>query len=266
MMNVTDIGMTFVKCTRFLTVDAVRLELHGLAGDREFILVDRHGGLMPAHHHGLFSMLSFRFDPASERLVLTFPGGRVVEGSGAAVGGAMALDYLGMRTIDVCAVEGDWDRLLTEHAGRPVRMVRSVRAGGGIDVLPVTFFTTGSLHALSERMGGHIDPRRFRANFVIDHDQPFAEDDWDRRLLRIGEALLRVRSPVPRCAVTHVHPDSGANDAAIVPILGKFRERVRLPDGLMPSYATPGFASYAEVLEPGTVRRGDEARLIDAID
>ena len=264
MMRVADIGMAFVKCTRFLNVETARIERHGIDGDREFILLDQHGAPMPSHHHGVFAPLTFRFDSASERLTLTFPNGRKIEGRAAGRGSIMALDYMGMRMVDVRDVYGDWNQILTEHAGRPVRMVRSVRAGGGIDVLPITFFTTGSLRNLSQRLGQALDPRRFRANLVIDHDQPFAEDGWEGSTLRIGEVLLRVRSGVPRCVVTQCHPETGANDMAVVPALGKFRDRVHLPDGLMPSYSTPAFASYAEVLEPGLIKRGDQVQLAAA--
>ena len=37
----------------------------------------------------------------------------------------------------------------------------------------------------------------------------------------------------------------------------RYREKAALPDGMLPGFATPGFATYAEVLEPGTVQVGD---------
>jgi hypothetical protein len=39
------------------------------------------------------------------------------------------------------------------------------------------------------------------------------------------------------------------------------RPKTGLPDGLLPGYATPGFATYAEVLEPGEVAVGDKVEL-----
>lgn len=265
-MNVRDIGMTFVKCTRFLNVVAVNFRRYGIEGDRQYILLDRGGAPMAPQHHKLFLPLVFGFDPATGRLELTYPDGRRVEGSGAATGPVIRLDYMGMRDIDVRDVEGDWNRLLSEFAGVPVRMVRVVEAGAGIDVLPITFFTTGSLRMLSEKLGAPVDPSRFRANLLIEHDEPFVEDGWEGQLLRVGSALLRVRSPVPRCIVTQYHPGSGVDDLPLVRTLGKFRDRVRLPDGLMPSYATPAFASYADVVEPGLVRAGDAVELLRGRD
>lgn len=260
-MRIRNIGMTFVKCTRFLDVQTAGVEKHGIAGDREFLLLDEKGAPLAPYHHRHFLPLKFRFDLSSERLTLEYPDGRIVEGAGAMVGPTIALDYMGMRQVDVRAVAGDWDAVLSEFSGRSVRMVRSANPGGGIDVLPITLVTTGSLSKLTEKLGAPVDHRRFRANLVIESHDPFVEDSWEGRYLRTGSAVLRVRSSVPRCVVTQYDPDRGTDDLAVVPGLGKFRNRVGLPDGLMPTYATPGFASYAEVVEPGALAVGDAVEL-----
>lgn len=261
-MKLLDIGLAHVKCTRFLTVPHARLERHGIQGDRQFILLDRHGAPMASHHHKFFTPLTFLFDSASDELSLTYPDGRTIRGNGAGRGPVFSLDYMGMRNVDVRDVDGQWNGLLSDFSGMTVRMVRPVSPGGGIDVLPITFFTTGSLAMLSERIGQHVDPRRFRANLVIECAEPFVEDLWEQCQLQVGEVILRVRSKVPRCVVTQSHPDTGDNDLSLVPALAKFREKVQLPDGLMPSYATPPFASYAEVVREGVLQQGDEVRLI----
>lgn len=260
-MKIRNIGMTFVKCTRFLDVSAARLESHGLVGDREFLLLDENDAPMPSHHHGLFLPLTFSFDTSDESLILKYPDGRIAEGSGAMTGPDIAIDYMGMRTVNVRRVPGDWNRILSDFSGRSVQLVRSSHPGGGTDVQPITLVTSGSLQMLADRLGAPVDHRRFRPNLVIENPEPFAEDGWEGRHLRAGSALLRVRSSVPRCVVTQYDPDSGKNDLAIVPTLGKFRDKVRLPDGLMPAYATPGFASYAEVIEPGGLAVGDPIEL-----
>ena len=63
----------------------------------------------------------------------------------------------------------------------------------------------------------------------------------------------------------HVHfvdPASGVRDQEVMRGLVKYREKTALPDGLLPGYATPGFATYAEVVVPGTVRVGDSVELM----
>ena len=74
--------------------------------------------------------------------------------------------------------------------------------------------------------------------------------------------LLRMRTAVPRCQITGFNPASGIADQAVMQALIKYREKVHLPDGMLPDYATPGFASYCEVIEPGRIKLGDSAELL----
>ena len=99
--------------------------------------------------------------------------------------------------------------------------------------------------------------------FVIENDEAHAEDAWDGRLLRLGDScVLRVRTSVPRCAIPGFNPTSGERDQDVMKGLIRYRDKVSLPDGLIPDYATPGFASYAEVISPGRVTVGDAATLL----
>ena len=60
-----------------------------------------------------------------------------------------------------------------------------------------------------------------------------------------------------------MNPASGARDQDVMRGLIRYRPKTALPDGLLPGYATPGFATYAEVVEPGPVQVGDAVELID---
>ena len=80
--------------------------------------------------------------------------------------------------------------------------------------------------------------------------------------MRVGTATLKVRTPVPRCAIPGVHPVSGMRDLDVMKALIRYRDKQAYPDGLLAGYATPGFATYAEVVEPGLVRLGDRVDLI----
>jgi hypothetical protein len=85
-------------------------------------------------------------------------------------------------------------------------------------------------------------------------DEPHEEDTWRSRSIRLGEALLEVGDPVPRCVVTTLDPATGVKD---FPTLRVIR-----------GYRTPSakgnvhFGVYADVLEPGDVRVGDPVRLV----
>ncbi len=79
-----------------------------------------------------------------------------------------------------------------------------------------------------------------------------AEDRWQGQTIEVGEALLRVGGPVPRCAATTRHPDRGARDLATVRMIRSYR-------GVQANEFGRGvnFGVYAEVVGEGVVRVGD---------
>ncbi|WP_138464274.1 MOSC domain-containing protein [Poseidonocella sp. HB161398] len=261
-MLVSAIGMTPVKCTRFHQIDAAELTSTGIAGDRRFLILDSDGQPCSPARHALFLPLTALVE--GDRMTLRYPFGREITGPCHGEGPVEQLDYMGLRSIPVREAAGGWSRHLSDVAGREVRLVEAQGQGEGIDIKPVTLMTTGSLRRLEEALGRPVDPRRFRANLLIDCGEPEAEDGWDGQLLQVGQAVLKVRSSVPRCLVTQLNPETGANDLRTIPALMGYRAKVRMPDGIMPDYATPGFASYAEVVTPGRIRRSDPVTLLRA--
>ncbi|WP_024927446.1 MULTISPECIES: MOSC domain-containing protein [unclassified Mesorhizobium] len=260
-MRVHSLGMVHVKCTRFFNIDNALITSSGIAGDRRFMLLDDQDCLISPSKHGLYLSLVARIGVDEARMSLTFPDGRKIEAP-LTYGPAVTIDHLGIRQVEVTPVLGGWNAEFTAFSGRPTRLVRAQVPNGGVDIKPITLVSTASLAELSRRLGQPIDPRRFRCNLVIEAEHPHIEDSWAGRQLRLGEAILLVRSSVPRCIVTQLDPDTGANNLRSVPALMDYRPKVKIPDGLMPDYATPGFASYAEVVRPGRVWVGDRVELL----
>lgn len=261
-MKVAAIGQVFVKATRFLAPSAVEVDADGIRHDRAFALVEADERFVNSDQHRTFLPLCFDYDAEAERLRLTLPDGRVVEGGAEAGPRRFSINHATLRDIDVAELSGPWRETLSEFAGRPIALVRCLSRGRAIDVFPVTLVCTGSLTRLSREVGAPVDAARFRAGFVIEHDGEHDEDGWAGRQLRIGNALLRVRTAVPRCAITGFNPASGARDQDVMKGLIRYRDKVGLPDGLLPGFATPGFATYAEVLEPGKVSVNDRVSLV----
>ena len=262
MITVHQLGRVYVKATRFLHPASVEIDAGGIRHDRLFALVESDGKFLNADSHAGSIPLQFDYHAEDEHFTLQLPDGRQLEGPAIADGAAWAIDHYGLREIDVQEVGGPWAAALNEYAGRPLRLVRCLSRGGAIDVFPVTFTTTGSLRQLASEVGATVDGARFRAGLVLDHAEPYAEDAWDGRCLRVGTALLRVRTAVPRCGVIGLNPASGVRDQDVMRSLIRTRPKTSLPDGLIPGYATPGFATYAEVLEPGRVAVGDAVELL----
>ncbi|WP_327312084.1 MOSC domain-containing protein [Streptomyces sp. NBC_01235] len=131
-------------------------------------------------------------------------------------------------------------------------------------VVPGTFFDFGRVHLVTTSSlarlravypGGDFDPRRFRPNLVVDTGEGpgFVEDTWVDRHVRVGEALFRVVLPTPRCVVPTLGHDELGPDPGIMRAVA--REH-RIPVFDLGRLAC--FGVYLDVLEPGTVRLGDQ--------
>lgn len=260
-MHVTSIAMTPVKCTGLHLLHAAHIERYGIRGDREFLLLDRHGALVSPSKHAPFLPLRISVDETASRMTALLPDGAQVTET-LVLGEIQPLDYMGMRQIAVRPVLGGWSRFLSDFGRREVHLVRCDAPGQGIDVKPITLMTTGSLRALGARLGAPVDARRFRTNLVIEAEDAHAEDGWEGRQLQVGAVVLKVLGSVPRCIVTQLNPETRINDSRTIPVLLEYRAKVGIPDGLMPGYRMPGFASYAEVVRPGAIAIGDPVQLI----
>jgi uncharacterized protein len=120
-----------------------------------------------------------------------------------------------------------------------------------VDHSPVHLITTATL----EHLG--VEALRYRPNLVIEADvEPFAENTWIGRELTVGDVVLRVTLPTPRCSVpTLSHGDLPRNPDALRPLLT--RNRVEVPGfGVLPCAG-----AYAEVVRGGTIRVGALARV-----
>lgn len=126
--------------------------------------------------------------------------------------------------------------------------------GSYTDGYPLHLLTTASLAALRERSGIDADPRRFRANLVIDTQDgaaDFREFDWIGRRLAVGDAILAVESKTIRCSMpSRAQPHFGlAEEPKITPALVLHCKR--------------HIGVNAHVEREGEVRVGDALRLLD---
>jgi uncharacterized protein len=247
------ISFTPVKGLRLRQLEEALVTQGGIAGDRAFFLVDAGGTMVNAKRLGPLVTVLAEHDADAGRLVLRFPDGREVAG-------AVELDEpvpvrFYRTTLQARPLRGDFSAALSEHAGAPLQVVAAPPQRSGVDrgrEGAVTLLSTASLARLGVVAGASepIDPRRFRMTFGIDGvEQAHAEDGW--RDVRIGEALVRVRGNVGRCAVTTRNADSGAVDFQTLHHLAAYRR-----DGIETTEPLP-FGVHARVLEPGRVRVGD---------
>jgi len=261
-MFVERIGQVIVKATQFLHPQQVQVAKNGICNDRSFALVEADARFVGSQQHSQFIPLRFTLNSEHSILSLELLDGQTVESPVSHSKQSFSINHAGLRSIEVAEVEGPWAKVLTQFAGRPIKLVKCLSAGGAIDVFPITFVTTGSLHRLEREVGEPVDPARLRAGFIISNEVEHEEDNWSGRNIRIGSVVLKIRTAVPRCQVVGFNPKKGQKDQEVMKALIKYREKVNLPDGLLPDYATPGFATYAEVIQEGTVTVGDTVELL----
>jgi uncharacterized protein YcbX len=255
MPTVARLNVTPVKSTRLHHPHQARLETHGAVGNREFFFVDAEGRRFPGLSKTPLLALDADHDPVTDRLVIRLPDGTVAEGSASIAGEALTVDFYG-RPVEAHVVEGDWNAAVSRLAGTAVRLARADRPGDASDVRPVTIVSLASVAELS-RQGGReepVDAARFRMTIELEGCAPHEEDTWEGRRARVGDALLLVEDPVPRCVVTTLDPNTGVRDFPTLTVIKDYRGVT--PDGDLL------FGVYASVLEPGTARVGDALELL----
>ena len=151
-------------------------------------------------------------------------------------------------------LRGPFAAALSDHVGRPVRLVEGIdrsgvdRGRGGA----LSLVSRASLAALARAAGaGDVDARRFRMLVVVDGlEEPHEEDTWVGGQIEVGAVLARVRGHVGRCNITHRHPETGCADLQTLDVLRAYRGGLDTTEPL-------AFGIYGEVLRPGRVAVGD---------
>ncbi|MBF6560758.1 MAG: MOSC N-terminal beta barrel domain-containing protein [Candidatus Binataceae bacterium] len=254
-----------VKSMRGEALDQALITEHGVAGDREWALCETtYGGVMSARAWP--AMLDLRAawagdsalagDPVladdAARVRIAMPDGEIVE-----AGTPAAADLLSAYLRRAVRFE----RIRREPL-RPAELEAIMR---GAAVAPrrdfydeevIHLLASGTLEHLRSLAGGaaDFDPRRFRANILVDTGRDtapgFVEDQWLEGAIEIGGAVRMVgMRPALRCAIT-THPQAELpHDPAILRTAWSHH---RAYVGL-----------FAAVGTPGTIRIGDAVVLTD---
>ena len=228
--NITNITRYPVKSMRGEALDAVDIDFVGLPWDRGFAFVQ--DGL-----HSPFPWFTARDCPQLLQCqpILT-PG-----------------EY-NWPTVRVQTPEGEFDlgspdfkAKLLEWSGKSASLREDYR--GCQDVAYVSIISTATIRTLTEAGGVDNDQRRFRMNFVVDiGDEPFAENAWAGKSVRIGGATIAVHEPDRRCNMITLHPDTGASTPAVLKKAGELNN------------ANAGM--YCSVLVEGPVAMGDAVTVL----
>jgi uncharacterized protein YcbX len=144
--------------------------------------------------------------------------------------------------------------LEAEIGGRLGTAVELMHLGHGIfDETAVSVITAATISGIGREAGRDLDPRRFRANVVVETEEggTFLEDAWIGGTLLFGEGeprpAVRVIRRDLRCMMINLDPDTAEQDPRVMKTV------VRLSDNHAGVYGT--------VAQVGTIRVGDRVTL-----
>jgi uncharacterized protein YcbX len=262
-LRVAQLSYTPVKGTQLLHPDAVDVDVTGVRDDRLFHIVladrDRQIGATRA----ALAPIASAWDAERRVLALRLPGGLVVEDR-VELGDELAgrVSWRDWAPLAGREVRGPWAAALSEHLGEPVSLAITTVPRRAVDVGAVTLVSTASVSRLERALGQDgIGARRFRMNLVLDGAEEHEEDAWYGRRLGVGECVLRVTGPVPRCVATTRDPLTGVRDADVLRAIVGYRAPIPEP-GTGDAVNAP-FGVYAEVERPGRISAGDALSTLD---
>jgi uncharacterized protein YcbX len=220
-----------VKSAAGVAAARAEVEPWGLRADRRWALVDEHGVRLRVRHCRRIMAITARPGPDGG-LVLAAPGQpALLVAVPAGTNGKIKVDLYGLGS--ALAAGAAADAWVSRALDRPARLVwlddparRPVEPShGGLpgdvvslaDTAPLLLITTASLRQLDawiaagaaergEPPPAPLDPVRFRPNAILDTDEPFAEETWQR--VRIGDVPFRLAEHCDRCATTMIEPST----------------------------------------------------------
>ena len=270
-MRITTVWRYPVKSMLGERIDAARVQAAGLASDRGVALIDRATGLVATAKHPRLWRHLLRYSAAVRdgRVLITSPAGWTRDALEPAVDELLS-DELG-RAVQVCverphtaAVERPDPEDVLDQGVEATVPAATLEIGQGtpgttfVDYAPVHLITSATLARIGTE---HL---RYRPNLVVEtppDTPPFVENDWVGRELHVtggdgATTVLRIALPTPRCSVPTLEHGPLPRAAHAVRTLMR-DNRVDVPGfGVLPCAGC-----YAEVVQGGIVRVGDEVTL-----
>jgi uncharacterized protein YcbX len=243
-MRITALHTYPIKGCHRLEHDAARVEPWGLAGDRRWMIVDADGvGITQREAPGLTQLV---VRPRPGGLELSAPGRPPLSIDEPANGPKEFVRVFRHKDpLPARVAETAWT---SAFLGREARLIWQADPTGRTieshsepddrvnlaDGFPVTLTNEASLSAvnnwLAEVGDEPVPMTRFRPNIVVGGAQPWAEDDWPGRTLRVGPMTFRATKASARCLVTTIDQETGVKGGQPLRILGAHR---RFGEGLL---------------------------------
>jgi class 3 adenylate cyclase/uncharacterized protein YcbX len=252
----------------------------GVLGDRVYALIDKASNRVATVRTWAAALFNYRAQFVTEPeldmpvpdLLITTPGGLTLNTTDPDIHQRLSTAFGRNLTLMATAPAG----LLMEvpagtfpagTLGEALKNVTDITIAGGAP--PGAFFDYGAVHLIATSTLDHLqaiypegrfEVRRFRPNIMIrSHREPFIENSWVDRTLAIGdEVVLHITVPCPRCVNAMLPQADLPHDPGILRTIAQHNMRKVLDFGTLPCAGV-----YADVVIPGTIRRGDAVHFLD---
>lgn len=220
--QVRSFGYALIKGTRH-EPKPIDVDQLGPVGDRRWCLVDDQCRVLKTVQHP--QLLAVRAI-WNEALHVAIPGVGKVPAIPEPSGEQCTIDYW-KRSVPASFVPSELDDAFSQYLGKTVRLVRPER-GAIVYGAPISIITTASVQDLGRRAGAadlESEAARFRATYLVRHDEAYIEDTWCGQTIRLGEVLVEVQSLIGRCAVIDCNPATGEREGHLLRALADYRPR-----------------------------------------
>ncbi|MEM1289007.1 MAG: MOSC domain-containing protein [Pseudomonadota bacterium] len=183
--------------------------------------------------------LTARFHDASQTLTIEALDGTTLSASS---GDAAALEALASKLIHL-GVRGPM-RLTCAH---------NLSGGHGFTDVPdrwVSIQNKATIDAVSTELGNNLDPRRLRANILVDGWDAWEEEALVGQKLVMGDVELKIAQVINRCGAIDVNPTNSQRDTDLLRLLKRMRGQLSM--GL-----------YARVNKGGSLKPGSPVTVAD---
>jgi uncharacterized protein YcbX len=251
--TVARFNVTPVKSTALHHPDAIHLGRDGAVGDRRFLFARPDGSRLHGISKAPLMPIVSTWSMPDETLTMRFPDGSTAEGSALPAGERTDITLFD-RTVPARAIDPIFTAAIQRLVDETLTLFRVEEpesAGGGHRASVISLASVADVGSRGGDAG--LDPRRFRMLIELDGVEAYAEDGWQGRRLRVGEAVIRLGARMPRCAMTTLSPDTGANDFDTLKVLAQHR---KVGTELL-------LGVYGDVEEPGRIAVGGGAELVD---
>lgn len=259
-----------IKSCRRVELEQATVSAFGLAGDREWQVVDAEGACLTQRQIRRLALVAPTLIEGGLRL--TAPGHDAIEVARPDAEDRVVRALLGdeVPVGDAGDAVAQW---LEAVLGQPCRLVALTRPDARrtglvtrqpvsfVDAGPVLVANTASLAFLQARATEPFGMERFRPNIVLDTDIPWAEDTW--KAFSVGEAALEAWLPWPRCTVPQIDQESAARSKEPAVVLKAHRWATvaapELPAGVRAIWENTTFFGLACTIgaEGAVIRVGD---------